>query len=1175
LLSLPVGCQAAAPPGWSWGLAGNAQTLADVNAVACPGDGSSFAAGTFGRNIVLGNLQLTAPDLYGTWQGFATKFDLTGQGLWAVEMTATNGILPLGVASDGAGGCFVAGGFAGNAVLGGWKLSGGTNFEVFVTRVSAGGAFLWAKSFSGTEDCYALTCLPGPAGGLYVGGAFDGQLLVGTNSLTAQPSGAQNGFLASLDNTGKVRWAHRTGGALLGSAVSPSGIVYAAGSFSGPSGVFENQTVTISAAEARYVARFTADGSPGWVQYFTSDATPSGNTTAAVAATADESVCLAGTFTTSTSVGGQTFTSAGAEDVALVRYSPSGVILKAGSFGGTGSDVSQGVAIYGSNNVVIVGSFEQELSLGTNTLAATGSQGISAFVACFDTNAVPVWLTGPTNVTELAAAQGVAVDGAGVMVGGQLEGYGGFGPFLLGAVTPGLSGVMNCFVARLTDLTVAHRFPSPPDNSQGNLAVYLTPPESNGQWRFPWDLAWRNSGDTVSNLLVGNYTINFRNVPGWLAFPPTATAVVTKGGLTQVTNQYYPTFDVTGTTNTGALKVNIGPSAPNGAGWRFLGETAWHGPGFTATNLVPDAYAVEYEPVSGYARPANQAVQVYAGSTTVIWGSYSLAQSPPAGVDLPVPVATNSISDLIDYPYGFNGQLQSDVGFGSGVAVQTNVVMTAAHLVFSDQTLSYVSQIYWYFQEEAGVFVPEPQAARGWYVLSGYASQRTNDILGGLAPGQSSPQSRNLDVAALYFPSPVAGGGYGGYLPSDTVPNSWLNSTSQKMLVGYPVDGSSLGDSSIAPGVMYQVGPQSNPLNLATDPVADQQVYTATWFLSYPGNSGGPLYVQFNGYYYPAGVYLGTLYNGIVPYASLVRGIDSNVVNLITRAQALGDSGTNGTGGGVITIVAGSGSPQLAYLQVDIGPQAALDAGGAWRVQGTTAWASDPQYTATLASGSSVTLEFKAIPAWNLPPNNTVQITPGQMTVVAANYTSNPAQMGVTPASGLSAGGFAGGPFNPSENTYTLTNSGGASLNWSASKPGVWLSLSVSNGTLAAGASTNVTISLNANANSLAAGAYTNTVGFTNLSNGLGNTARSVSLAISVHPPVQFTNVHVLSNKSLALTLLGVTNRVYSILGATNLLQPATNWTEVLRLTNLAGQTAFTLTNSTPSKPQFYRAREL
>ncbi|MEI9963002.1 MAG: hypothetical protein WDM76_18360 [Limisphaerales bacterium] len=37
-------------------------------------------------------------------------------------------------------------------------------------------------------------------------------------------------------------------------------------------------------------------------------------------------------------------------------------------------------------------------------------------------------------------------------------------------------------------------------------------------------------------------------------------------------------------------------------------------------------------------------------------------------------------------------------------------------------------------------------------------------------PEQSTPQSRNLDVAALYFDSPMAGGGYGGYLPSDDTP---------------------------------------------------------------------------------------------------------------------------------------------------------------------------------------------------------------------------------------------------------------------------------------------------------------------------------------------------------------------------------------------------------------------
>ena len=243
--------------------------------------------------------------------------------------------------------------------------------------------------------------------------------------------------------------------------------------------------------------------------------------------------------------------------------------------------------------------------------------------------------------------------------------------------------------------------------------------------------------------------------------------------------------------------------------------------------------------------------------------------------------------------------MQTDVGYGSGVAVETNVVLTAAHLVFNDQTLSFVSQAYWFYQQETGVFAPDPLPARGFYVLSGYAAQRTNDVLGGLGPDQSSPQSRNMDVAALYFQTPAANGGYGGFLPSDATPNPWLASTAEKLLTGYPVDGSQFGISTITNGVMYETGPQTTPFGLATDPVADQQVYTAPWLLSYPGNSGGPLYVQYDGYYYPAGVYLGSLYNGTVPYASAVRAIDSNVVNLVNLAASLGDTGTNYSGGGV------------------------------------------------------------------------------------------------------------------------------------------------------------------------------------------------------------------------------------------------------------------------------------
>ncbi len=338
-----------------------------------------------------------------------------------------------------------------------------------------------------------------------------------------------------------------------------------------------------------------------------------------------------------------------------------------------------------------------------------------------------------------------------------------------------------------------------------------------------------------------------------------------------------------------------------------------------------------------------------------------------------------------------------------------NVVLTAAHVVFNDQTKSYVNQVYWYFQREAGVNEPKPLLVHSIYMLSGYASQRTNDLQI-YAPDQSTPQSRNLDVAALYFDSPVAGGGYGGYLPSDAVPNPWLTGSSLKMLVGYPVDGSEFGNAAIAPGQMYQIDSQPYSFSLATDPVADQQVYTANWFLGYPGNSGGPVYAQLNGYYYPAGVYLGTLYNGITPYASAVRAIDSNVVNLITLAATQGSTGTNHTGGGVITIVPNQAISALnpGYVQFKLAPPAAVAAGAGWKLSGDAAYSSASNYTRAVLSTNTFSVQFKPIAGWNLPTNQAVIVSPGVLITNTAFYSvTNPLLVG-DGASGLGITGTTG-----------------------------------------------------------------------------------------------------------------------------------------------------------------------
>jgi hypothetical protein len=102
--------------------------------------------------------------------------------------------------------------------------------------------------------------------------------------------------------------------------------------------------------------------------------------------------------------------------------------------------------------------------------------------------------------------------------------------------------------------------------------------------------------------------------------------------------------------------------------------------------------------------------------------------------------------------------------------------------------------------------------------------------------------------------------------------------------------------------------------------------------------------------------------------------------------------------------------------------------------------------------------------------------------------------LGVTPSNGLSSAGIVGGPFSPSSQTYTVTNTGVSSLNWSVANTASWVSLSSTGGTLPPGGSTDVTVSITGNANSLDPGSYADAVVFTNIANGIGSTSRTVSL---------------------------------------------------------------------------------
>ena len=88
-------------------------------------------------------------------------------------------------------------------------------------------------------------------------------------------------------------------------------------------------------------------------------------------------------------------------------------------------------------------------------------------------------------------------------------------------------------------------------------------------------------------------------------------------------------------------------------------------------------------------------------------------------------------------------------------------------------------------------------------------------------------------------------------------------------------------------------------------------------------------------------------------------------------------------------------------------------------------------------------------------------------TTRAVTLTVSPrrAALSVTPTGGLTSSGPAGGPFTPDSQSYTLQNTGGTSISWTASKTQAWTTLISISGDLGPGSSTTVDVLINSSAN--------------------------------------------------------------------------------------------------------------
>ena len=272
----------------------------------------------------------------GSYDVYLSKFDSTGNFLWARTFGGSSSDYGYTVTADGSGNLYLTGAFSGTADF---DPSGGLDnhssnggLDVFLSKLDSSGNFLWAKTW-GWTDADRGYVVAADGSDVYVTGYFS--LTVDFDPSGGLDNHSTNGgydvFLSKFDSSGSFIWAKTWGwtGADIGYAVAPdgSGNLYVAGHFYDivdfdPSGGQDNHTS--NGFDDVFLSKFDSLGDHQWTNTWGGISSDSGY----FVTVGGSDVFVTGYFNVTVDfdpgTGVDNHTSNGSNDVFLSKFLPDG-----------------------------------------------------------------------------------------------------------------------------------------------------------------------------------------------------------------------------------------------------------------------------------------------------------------------------------------------------------------------------------------------------------------------------------------------------------------------------------------------------------------------------------------------------------------------------------------------------------------------------------------------------------------------------------------------------------------------------------------------------------------------------------------------------------------------------------------------------------------------------------
>ena len=353
--------------------------------IAAHTDGSSVVTGGFEGTSAFGTTSRTSA---GETDIFVFKVDSAtgrwGQVLWAVRFGGSGDDVGNAIAAHADGSTVVTGYFEGTASFGAaGSLESAFRKDMFVVKLDAAGAVLWATRFGGLNDCIGNGIAALADGSSVVTGFFKATVSFGSYTLEAQ--GNEDIFLFKVDSvSGATLWANKYGRGFadIGRAVAvhADGSIVVTGYFGG---YIDLAGLPSIAAHGQsfdgFVLKVNSEGTAMWITRFGLSARDEG---CGIAARADGSTVVTGYYQQRATfgIGVETASAPSGNAGFVATVDSAGVFLEVLTLDSVGSDDDGfGVAVHADGIVTVVGHLDNSATLDGVSFTKGGFVNVVAF----------------------------------------------------------------------------------------------------------------------------------------------------------------------------------------------------------------------------------------------------------------------------------------------------------------------------------------------------------------------------------------------------------------------------------------------------------------------------------------------------------------------------------------------------------------------------------------------------------------------------------------------------------------------------------------------------------------------------------------------------------------------------------------------------------------------------